>query len=110
MQLTGPGHWGEPADPENAVAILRRAVELGVNHFDTADAYGPGVAEEIIRKALHPYREELVIATKGGLTRQGPNRWAPVGPAALSAAMPRDEPASTRRGRNRPVLPASCRY
>ncbi len=79
MQLTGPGHWGEPADPENAVAILRRAVELGVNHFDTADAYGPGVAEKIIRKALHPYREELVIATKGGLTRQGPNRWAPVG-------------------------------
>ncbi|MFB7878535.1 aldo/keto reductase [Nocardia sp. NPDC056064] len=79
MQLTGPGHWGYPVDIDNAVQVLRRAVELGVNHIDTADAYGPDVAETLIRKALHPYREEVVIATKGGLTRQGPNRWTPVG-------------------------------
>ncbi|MGY0497077.1 aldo/keto reductase [Nocardia sp. FBN12] len=79
MQLTGPGHWGEPADIDNAIRVLRRAVELGVNHFDTADAYGPATVETIIRKAIHPYRGELVIATKGGLTRQGPNRWSPVG-------------------------------
>lgn len=79
MQLTGPGHWGEPVDLDNAKRVLRRAVELGVNHIDTADAYGPAVAEDLIRKALHPYRDELVIATKGGLTRQGPNRWTPVG-------------------------------
>ncbi len=84
MQLTGPGHWGHPTDMDNAKAVLRRAVELGVNHFDTADAYGPEVAEHLIRKALHPYPDGLVIATKGGLTRQGPNRWAPVGrPAYL---------------------------
>ena len=79
MQLTGPGHWGHPADMDQAKASLRRAVDLGVNHLDTADAYGPEVAEHLIRKALHPYPDGLVIATKGGLTRQGPNRWAPVG-------------------------------
>lgn len=79
MQLTGPGHWGRPADPELAKQLLRRAVELGVNHIDTADAYGPHAAECLIRKALHPYPDDLVIATKGGLTRQGPSTWAPVG-------------------------------
>jgi aryl-alcohol dehydrogenase-like predicted oxidoreductase len=84
MQLPGPGVWGEPGDPGAAVAVLRRAVELGVNFLDTADSYGPVVAEELIRKALHPYPADLVIATKAGLTRQGPGRWAPVGrPAYL---------------------------
>lgn len=79
MQLTGPGHWYHPADPDKAQRVLRRAVDSGVNHLDTADAYGPETAEHLIRKALHPYPADLVIATKGGLTRQGPNRWAPVG-------------------------------
>ena len=72
---------GEPKDPEAAKAVLRRAVELGVNFIDTADAYGPDVSERLIGEALSPYQEGLVIATKGGLTRQGPNRWAPVGRA-----------------------------
>src|SRR6187431_1290735 len=79
MQLTGPGVWGEPKDPEEAVRVLRRAVELGVNFIDTADAYGPFVSKLLIKKALHPYPKGLVIATKAGLTRPGPNRWIPVG-------------------------------
>jgi len=84
MQLTAPGHWYHPADPDAAKNLLRRAVELGINHLDTADAYGPETVEHLIRKALHPYPSGLVIATKGGLTRPGPNRWEPVGrPAYL---------------------------
>ena len=79
MQLTGPGVWGDPKDPEEAVRVLRRAVELGVNLIDTADAYGPFVADLLIKKALHPYADDLVIATKAGFTRQGPNQWTPVG-------------------------------
>ncbi|MGS2647586.1 oxidoreductase [Streptosporangium sp. LJ11] len=79
MQLTGEGVWGDPRDPEEAVRVLRRAVELGVNFFDTADSYGPFVAELLIKKALHPYADELVIATKAGFTRQGPGLWTPVG-------------------------------
>ena len=79
MQLTGPGVWGDPADPDEAVRVLRRAVELGVDFIDTADSYGPVVAEELIRKALHPYPDGLVIATKAGLTRSGPGDWRPVG-------------------------------
>jgi aryl-alcohol dehydrogenase-like predicted oxidoreductase len=79
MQLTGPGIWGDPKDPEEAVRVLRRAVELGVDFIDTADSYGPVVSEQLIRKALHPYPEELVIATKAGLTRAGPHDWRPVG-------------------------------
>ncbi|MFC9330333.1 aldo/keto reductase [Kitasatospora sp. NPDC057015] len=79
MGLTGPGIWGEPADPEGAVRVLRRAVELGVNFIDTADSYGPFTSELIIRKALHPYVDELVIATKAGLSRPGPNDWRPLG-------------------------------
>jgi len=79
MQLTGPGVWGEPRDPDEAVRVLRRAVELGVNFIDTADSYGPFVAEELIRTALHPYPSGLVIATKAGLTRSGPGDWRPVG-------------------------------
>jgi aryl-alcohol dehydrogenase-like predicted oxidoreductase len=79
MQLTGPGVWGPPRDPEGALRVLRRAVELGVNFIDTADSYGPAIAEELIYRALHPYPEGLVIATKAGLTRTGPGEWHPVG-------------------------------
>ena len=84
MQLTGEGVWGDPRDPDEAVRVLKRAVELGVNLIDTADAYGPVVAEQLIRRALQPYGDDLVIATKAGLTRQGPGVWTPVGrPAYL---------------------------
>ncbi len=79
MQLTGPGVWGDPKDPDEAVRVLRRAVELGVNFIDTADSYGPFVAEQLIAKALLPYNDDLVIATKAGLTRSGPGDWRPVG-------------------------------
>jgi aryl-alcohol dehydrogenase-like predicted oxidoreductase len=79
MQLTGKGVWGSPRDPEEAVRVLRRAVELGVNFIDTADSYGPFVSEMLIREALHPYPEDLTIATKAGLTRHGPGIWRPVG-------------------------------
>jgi pyridoxine 4-dehydrogenase len=75
MRITGRGIWGPPADHDGAIAVLRRAVELGVNLIDTADSYGPEVSEELIAEALHPYPEELLIATKGGLTRTGPGRW-----------------------------------
>jgi pyridoxine 4-dehydrogenase len=85
MQLPGPGVWGPPRDHDDAIRVLRRAVELGVNFIDTADSYGPHVAEELICEALHPYPEGLVIATKAGLTRfgpvtrSGPTQWPPVG-------------------------------
>lgn len=79
MRITGPGVWGPPEDPETCVAVLRRAVELGVDFIDTADSYGPTVSEELIRRALHPYPEGLTIATKAGLVRTGPNAWHPVG-------------------------------
>ena len=79
MRLTGPGIWGEPSNRAEAIAVLRRAVELGINLIDTADSYGPYVAENLIREALHPYPEGVVIATKAGLVRTGPNAWAPVG-------------------------------
>jgi aryl-alcohol dehydrogenase-like predicted oxidoreductase len=84
MRITGKGIWGEPKDTEQAKAVLRRAVELGINFVDTADSYGPEVSERLIREALHPYTNGVVIATKGGLTRQGPDKWTPVGrPAYL---------------------------
>ena len=79
MRITGPGVWGEPRDPAEARRVLRRAVELGVTLIDTADSYGPEVSERLIAEALHPYPKGLVIATKGGLTRSGPGKWAPVG-------------------------------
>ncbi|WP_375489015.1 aldo/keto reductase [uncultured Jatrophihabitans sp.] len=79
MQLTGEGIWGEPADREQCVAVVRRAVELGVQLIDTADSYGPYVSEEIIREALHPYPDDVLVATKAGLVRTGPNVWLPVG-------------------------------
>jgi len=78
MQLTGPGVWGPPADPDAAVALLRRAVDLGVNAFDTADSYGPEVAEDLLRRALHPYTG-VTVATKAGLLRTGPGKWHPCG-------------------------------
>jgi pyridoxine 4-dehydrogenase len=74
MRITGPGIWGEPADRDEAIRVLRRAVELGVDFIDTADSYGPFVSEELIREALHPY-DGVTIATKGGLVRPGPDRW-----------------------------------
>lgn len=79
MRLTGEGIWGEPADRKECIAVLRRAVELGVNLIDTADSYGPYVSEDLIAEALYPYPDDLVIATKGGLTRTGPGQWPPVG-------------------------------
>lgn len=79
MRITGPGIWGDPKDPAEARRVLRRGVELGVNFIDTADSYGPEVSENLIAEALHPYPKDLVIATKGGLTRQGPDVWKPVG-------------------------------
>jgi pyridoxine 4-dehydrogenase len=75
MRITGSGIWGEPRDPDEARRVLRRAVELGVNLIDTADSYGPEVSERLIAEALHPYPDDLVIATKGGMTRSGPGRW-----------------------------------
>jgi pyridoxine 4-dehydrogenase len=75
MRITGRGIWGPPADHDEAIAVLRRAVELGVNLIDTADSYGPDVSEELIAEALHPYPDDLLIATKGGLTRTGPGEW-----------------------------------
>jgi len=79
MRITGSGIWGAPADHDEALAVLRRAVELGVDFIDTADSYGPFVSEDLIAEALHPYPESLVIATKGGLTRSGPGVWEAVG-------------------------------
>lgn len=81
MRITGRGIWGEPADPDAAHAVLRRAVELGVDFIDTADSYGPEVSERIIAESLHPYPAGLRIATKAGQTRTGPNKWIPVGRA-----------------------------
>jgi aryl-alcohol dehydrogenase-like predicted oxidoreductase len=79
MRITGPGIWGEPKDPAAARRLLRKVVDLGVNLIDTADSYGPEISERLIAEALHPYPKGLVIATKGGLTRSGPEQWAPVG-------------------------------
>src|ERR1700746_2801111 len=77
MRLNGGGIWGPPRDRKKALAVLRRAVELNVNFIDTADSYGPGISEELIAEALFPYPAGLVIATKGGWDRPGPNKWTP---------------------------------
>src|SRR6476661_222136 len=82
MQLPGDGVWGPAKDYDGALAVLRRAVEIGVTFFDTADSYGPYVAEDLLREALHPYDEQVVVATKAGLTRQGPGKWTPLGQPA----------------------------
>ena len=88
MRLVGPGVWGPPRDRANALAVLRRAVELGVNLIDTADSYGPHVDEELIAEALYPYPAGLVIATKAGFTRPGPGKWVPDGrPDSLRSAV-----------------------
>src|SRR6266536_5556595 len=88
MRLTGEGIWGPPANRQEAIAVLRRALELGVNLIDTADSYGPEVSERLIAEALYPYPDELAIATKGGLVRPGPDRWTPNGrPEHLRAAL-----------------------
>jgi pyridoxine 4-dehydrogenase len=88
MRITGPGVWGPPRDHDEAIRVLRRAVDLGVNLIDTADAYGPNVSEELIAEALYPYPADLVIATKGGLNRSGPDQWNPDGrPAHLREAL-----------------------
>jgi aryl-alcohol dehydrogenase-like predicted oxidoreductase len=88
MRITDDGIWGRPKDEENARAVVRRCVDLGVNFIDTADSYGPNASEEIIQEALHPYAEGLVIATKGGLTRSGPGQWGRDGrPEALRKAL-----------------------
>jgi pyridoxine 4-dehydrogenase len=75
MQITGPGVWGEPKDHAEAIAVLRRSIALGINLIDTADSYGPEVSERLIAEALHPYPKDLVIATKAGFMRSGPNKW-----------------------------------
>lgn len=75
MRITGEGIWGPPKDKEEALRVLRKAIELGINFIDTADSYGPYVSEELIAEALHPYPQDLVIATKGGLERTGPGEW-----------------------------------
>jgi aryl-alcohol dehydrogenase-like predicted oxidoreductase len=88
MRLTGDGIWGPPKDPASAVGVLRRAIELGVNFIDTADSYGPNVSEELIADALAPYPKDLVIATKGGWNRPGPNQWThDASPAHLREAV-----------------------
>jgi aryl-alcohol dehydrogenase-like predicted oxidoreductase len=88
MQLTGPGVWGEPPNHSEAIAVLRRAVELGINLIDTADSYGPEVSERLIAEALHPYRADLLIATKAGFQRPGPNQWVEDGrPEHLRSAV-----------------------
>jgi pyridoxine 4-dehydrogenase len=79
MRITGPGIWGEPKNPADMRKVLRKALDLGINLIDTADSYGPEVSERLIAEALYPYPKDLVIATKGGLTRSGPEKWAPVG-------------------------------
>ncbi len=79
MRITGKGIWGDPKDPAECKRVLKRALELGVNFIDTADSYGPEVSEDLTADALYPYADGLVIATKGGLTRQGPDQWLPVG-------------------------------
>ncbi len=81
MRLTGSGVWGSPENPEEAKRVLQRAIELGINFIDTADAYGPEVSENLIAEVLFPYPKDLVIATKGGNTRPGPNQWVPLGTA-----------------------------
>ena len=109
MRITGPGIWGPPTDRDEALRVLRRALELGINFIDTADSYGPTISEELIAEALHPYADDLVIATKAGLTRQGPDQWRAARPAGVPAAAVRAEPAPAARRADRPVPAAPHR-
>ena len=104
MRVTGRGIWREPRDRDGAIEVLRRVVELGVDFIDTADSYGPDVSELLLAEALYPYPDDLVIATKGGLTRPGPGRWVPNGhPDHLRDAL-RGQPAPAAAGAD-PALP-----
>ena len=94
LHLTGHGMWGDPSDMDGAVRVLRKAVSLGINFIDTADAYGPGHNERVIRRALHPYPDDLVISTKGGLLRSGPKDWTLEGPPYI---VPLGRPAYLRQ-------------
>ena len=106
MRITGPGIWGPPADRDEALAVLRRAVELGVNFIDTADSYGPDVSEILIAEALYPYPDDLVIATKGGLLRDGPGRRGATGPTRRSPSRSRWASWSPCGGRERSATSA----
>jgi pyridoxine 4-dehydrogenase len=91
MRITGKGVWGQPENKSEALKVLKRAVELGVNFIDTADSYGPHVSEELIAEALYPYPKDLVIGTKGGLLRSGPNEWSlDASPAHLKKVVLKD--------------------
>ena len=105
MRITGPGVWGDPPDRPEAIRVLRRAVELGVTFIDTADCYGPHVSEELIGEALHPYGDELVIATKAGLIQHGPGEWHQCGRPEHLRQQGGDEPAPAGPGPDR-SLPA----
>ena len=109
MRITGEGIWGEPEDRDGAIAVLRRAVELDVNFIDTADSYGPDVSEELIAEALHPYPEDLVIATKGGLTRAGPGQLAARLPPGAPEEVLRGQPAAAEARHDRPLPAAHAR-
>ena len=109
MRLTGRGSGGRLADRQEAIRVLRRAVELGVNFIDTADSYGPHVSEEIIAEALHPYPKGLVIATKAGFERPGPDRVDDERAAGVSAPSARGQPPAAQARAHRPVAAASHR-
>ena len=106
MRITGNGIWGEPPSRDQAIATLRRVVELGVNFIDTADSYGPSVSEELIAEALYPYPDDLVIATKGGQLRPGPNRWDTGRASRAPAGGMRGQPAAAAAGAD-PAVPAA---
>ncbi len=109
MRLTGHGIWGPPDDHDEAIRVLRRAVELGVDFIDTADSYGPYVSEELIREALHPYRRRRRSPPRPGLLRTGPDEWVPLGRPEYLRQEVRDEPAPARRRAHRPVPAAPHR-
>src|SRR6059058_4114222 len=109
MRITGPGIWGWPPDRNNALKVLKRAVELGANLIDTADAYGPETSELLIAEALYPYPQDLVIATKGGNTRPGPGQWGAERPPGIPHPMCGEESKTTPTRANRFVSTASHR-
>ena len=106
MQLPGPGVWGPAKDHDRRWRVLRRTIELGITFFDTADSYGPRLAEQLLKDALHPYADDVVIATKAGLTRQGPGIWTRLGPAGVPPPAVRADAAQARGRADRPAT--SC--